>query len=146
MPYKFHKLIMAIVLPPLLSSLFFAPFIAVIFGGAEQDAILVALVFMPLISTMIGWAVMIVIGLPVHVLLCKLDKRTSGLYGLLGAIAGGIAGLVFGLVGGEWESEALGIAVIFALIGVFVGAVAAVLFHLIRGPHRALTPPPNPLT
>ncbi|MEO9968334.1 MAG: hypothetical protein ABJG15_00675 [Hyphomonadaceae bacterium] len=142
--YKFHKLIMAIVLPPLLSSLLLAPFVALILGAGETDAIVVAFVFMILISTVIGWGVMIVIGLPVHILLCKMDKRTTKLYTLLGAVAGGITGFVFGLVmrGGEL-SEGLIVAVAFAVIGLFVGAVAAALFHTIRGPHRPLTASPN---
>lgn len=144
MPYKFHKLVTAIVLPPALSSLFFAPFVALILGAGEKDAIVVALVFMILISTVIGWAVMIVIGLPVHILLCKMDKRTTERYTLLGAVSGSIIGFTFGVVMSRGQlSEILVPAVVFAIIGLFVGALAAALFHIIRGPHRPLTEPAN---
>jgi len=138
MPYKFNRLIMAMLLPSLLISLFFAPFVTPTPRGGEPGINVAIFALTVLVPVAIGWSVMIFIGLPIHLLLCKLDKRTSELYGVLGAIVGSITGFMFGLL--------LDIAIICAIIGLFVGAVIAILFHLIRGSHRALTPASNPPT
>lgn len=84
-------------------------------------------------SVTVGWPAMLLLGLPLHGLLCSKDKRRWFYYALAGFLAGAIALFVFMLI-----AEGTGrVHVYLLMIGAASGAVTAVLFHLIRGPHLA---------
>ena len=87
-------------------------------------------------TLLVGWPAMLIIGLPLHGWLCHKSKRHWARYVGLGAIGGLIPALVFGLF-----DEVIPFPLL--LIGAATGSLTAILFHLIRGPHLALTEPAN---
>ena len=87
-------------------------------------------------TVLVGWPTMLIIGLPLHGWLCHKNKRHWGRYAGLGAIGGLIPAFIFGMSDGVISYQLL-------LIGAATGSLTAILFHLIRGPHLALTPPAN---
>ena len=90
-------------------------------------------------TLLVGWPTMLIVGLPLHVWLCQKNQRHWTRYGGLGALGGLVPVTVFGLFEGGFPIQ-------LVLLGVCAGALTAVLFHVIRGPHLALTEPANPTT
>jgi len=86
---------------------------------------------------------MLLLGLPIHGVLCARNKRRWFYYAVSGAAAGILAVLVFIIV---LEGSMSEIPVALIGLGAAAGATAALLFHLIRGPHLALTEPSNTTT
>ena len=142
LPYKPLRLISAIFLPPLIASFVVAILVAPMAG----EGALTVLIFAFIIGSALGIAAMLVFGLAVHALICKLNKRSTGTYAIIGALTGVIVGFVFGAVMAEGEWDKFGMLLFFAACGLASGAISATLFHKIRGPHEPLTSAPNATT
>jgi|GEM_PF-4448025 len=83
-------------------------------------------------SIFVGWPAMLVLGLPLHGLLCHKDKRYWYTYAGAGATAGLVAMLILAIILDGIRSVPL----FFLASGIAAGALTALLFHLIRGPHQ----------
>ena len=148
LPYKPLRLISAIFLPPLIASFIVAILVAPMTGGGSNagEGALTVLIFAFIIGSALGIVAMLVFGLAVHAIICKLNKRSTGTYAIIGALTGVIVGFVFGAVMAEGEWDKFGMLLFFAACGLASGAISAALFHKIRGPHEPLTSAPNATT
>jgi len=86
-------------------------------------------------GALIGWPTMLLVGLPMHALICKLQTRHWVVYALGGGAAGALAAFSFLLaISGSFASTTE-YAGLLLICGIPTGLFSAVLFHLIRGPH-----------
>lgn len=141
-PINPGRLILATIFAPLIVSILTVAFFMALESGEAQiihNIRLVALIS-GLVSALIGWPAMLIIGLPAHGILCAKNMRRWYYYAIAGALTGIVAMVVFSLI----AEGRLNIPPLFLALASFGGAFAAVLFHFIRGPHLALTRAPNP--
>jgi len=136
--HNIWRLFAAIIVTPILGAILTITAIEIYSsggGGTGSDyteLLRIAIVF----GAVIGWPAMLVLGLPIHSLLCRFKARHWAAYAFLGAVVGAIAALIashfiFGV-----NLRYLLLDSFVLIIGCPTGAFAATLFHLIRGPHN----------
>ena len=148
MAWKIHKLwrlILATLLTPILGGVLtiMGVYIYILTKGDNGDDLFEAIRIGGVFGAIIGWPTMLLVGLPIHALICKREARHWAVYALAGALAGTLAsiGFLHILLGGTFSGEGnYGVILFF---GIPTGIFSSVLFHFIRGPHTPLTPPSN---
>ena len=145
-PINPARLILATIFAPLAGALLLTLFIALpaVFDDGFLEAPFENTVFIGQIVVIVmlffGWPTILVLGLPLHAVLCHKNERHWARYAAVGAVAGLVPVLGFCLFAGEHIPLAL------LGLGLVAGGLTAVAFHLIRGPHLALTETTNPTT
>ena len=136
------RLILATILAPLIASILALLLMVAVKSNATEafDHITTLAIISLMLALLVGWPAMLIIGLPAHGVLCAKNMRRWYYYAIAGALGGMLAVLVFLIIAEGGANVPLSLLAIASISGGF----AAVLFHLMRGPHLALTPPSNP--
>lgn len=125
-----EKTINAVLIAPLVgSSLTALPF--VFYAASLYGTLSEALIFMVsavIIGALIGWPAMLVFGLPLHWLICRMKLRYWFIYGILGALIGTLSSIIFFFIlpgeGGYWFNG------LPFILGAPTGAISAIWFHI----------------